>query len=148
GHWAPDVVSRVPLLFRVPEALGGAAGRRVSDLVECVDLVPTLLRLAGVPIPPQVQGDQLPVPADCTTCEGDSLALCEHHGWRSLRLPGFRYVAEASGVERLYDLDTDPWEYRDVAADPTYAGALADARKALLGRMLRIEQPLTREWPY
>ena len=107
-----------------------------------------LLRLAGVPIPPQVQGDQLPVPADCTTCEGDSLALCEHHGWRSLRLPGFRYVAEASGVERLYDLDTDPWEYRDVAADPTYAGALADARKALLGRMLRIEQPLTREWPY
>lgn len=41
-----DEVTRVPLLVRLP---GGAhGGRRVSDLVELVDVAPTLLDLAGV----------------------------------------------------------------------------------------------------
>ncbi|MBI2302070.1 MAG: sulfatase-like hydrolase/transferase [Armatimonadetes bacterium] len=147
GHWAPDVISRVPLLWRVPERLGGAS-RRVDDIVECVDIVPTLLDLAGIPIPPVVQGDLLPVTAQRTECAGDGLGLCEHFGWRSLRLPGYRYVAEANGTERLFDLTTDPWEYHDVSADPGHAEALDAARRALIRRMIRIEQPLQREWPY
>jgi len=148
GHWGPDVVSRVPLIVSVPEALGGAPGRRVTDIVECVDVVPTLLRLAGIPVPPDVQGDLLPVQVSNETCEGDGLGLTEQHGWRSLRMPGYRYVAEADGRERLYDLSADPWEYHDVSAEAGYARALADARKALLTRMIRVEEPLPREWPY
>jgi arylsulfatase len=149
GYWAPDVVSRVPLIVRVPEMMGGARGEHVSDIVECVDVMPTLLRLAGVPVPPEVQGDVLPV-TDALAVEagGDGLGLTEQHGWRSLRMDGCRYVALADGEEHLYDLTRDPWEYRDVAHDHDYRDALADARHALVRRMIRIEQPLRREWPY
>jgi len=148
GPWAPDVVSRVPLIVRVPEALGGCSGRTVGDIVECVDIVPTLLDAAGIPVPPDVQGDLLPVTERRPQCAGDGLGLTEWHGGRSLRLPGLRYVAMADGSEMLFDLKNDPWEYRNVADDPEYADALCGARKALIGRMIRIEQPLAREWPY
>ena len=148
GYWAPDVVSRVPLIVAVPDALGGASGRIVNDVVECVDVVPTLLQSAGIPIPPEVQGDLLPVGAEGTVCEGDGLGLNEHHGWKSLRMPSARYVAQADGSEHLYDLAADPWEYNDVADDASFAGLLADARRALIRRLIRIEQPLRREWPY
>jgi len=148
GPWAPDVISRVPLIVNVPEALGGARGRQVSDIVECVDLVPTLLDAAGIQIPPDVQGDLLPVTNDRDACTGDGLGLVEWRGGRSLRLPGYRYVAEAGRADRLFDLNKDPFEYRDVAADPAYANALTSARVALIDRMIRIEQPLPLEWPY
>jgi arylsulfatase A-like enzyme len=149
GHWAPDVVSRVPLIVRIPEAIGGRSGETVDDIVECADVVPSLLHAAGIPIPPKVQGDLLPAfDTDEIGDGGDGLGLTEHKGWKSLRMPGFRYVAEADGSERLFDLEQDPWEYRDVSAEDSYAGALSDARAALIRRMLRIEQPLPREWPY
>jgi arylsulfatase A-like enzyme len=148
GYWAPDAVSRVPLIFKVPAAWRGARERHVLDIVECVDIVPTLLRLAGIPIPAEIQGDQLPVTTDYKDCEGDGLGLTEYHGWKSLRLPNFRYVVNSDGSEQLYDLKTDPREYTNVANESEYAGALNRARTALIQRMLRIEQPLKREWAY
>lgn len=148
GFWAPDVVSRVPLIVSVPESLGGLAGEQVSQIVECVDVVPTLLRLCGLPVPEDVQGDVLPVSSVVTPSAADALALTEHHGWRSLRSDEFRYVVRSDGEEHLYDIAGDQWEYSDVAADPDHAELLSAARHELVTRMLRIEQPLPREWPY
>ncbi len=148
GHWAPDVVSRVPLIIRVPEALGGASGRTVHEIVECVDIVPTLLDTAGYQVPPEVQGDILPVTASNNVMPGDGLGLTEHTGWKSLRFENYRYVAEADGTERLFDLTADPMEYRDVSGETEYGEALQRARRLLIGRMLRVEQPLEKEWAY
>ncbi len=150
GYWAPDVVSRVPLVVYVPEQLGGVNGDAVSEIVECVDVVPTLLQLAGLQIPPMVQGDVLPVLAKPgpPTSSDDGLGLTEHHGWKSLRGDGFRYVMEEDGSERYYDLASDPREYRNVADQPAYQASVAEARRLLLQRMLRIESPIAREWPY
>jgi arylsulfatase A-like enzyme len=50
---------RVPLMIRVPKALQSATvrpGAVVDDLVSFVDLAPTVLALAGVPIPAHLQG--------------------------------------------------------------------------------------------
>jgi arylsulfatase A-like enzyme len=148
GPWAPDVISRVPLIISVPESHGGAKARQVIEVVECVDILPTLLDAAGIQIPPDLQGDLLPVTCERTTCAGDGLGLTEWHGGRSLRLASFRYVAEAGRPERLFDLNADPFEYHNVAADAAYADALSTARTKLIDRMIRIEQPLTAEWPY
>jgi hypothetical protein len=57
-------------------------------------------------------------------------------------------VVNADGSERLYDMEKDPHGLRDVAKAPQYSNRLQEARLSLLGRMLRIEQPLKREWPY
>jgi arylsulfatase len=49
-----DEVIRVPLLMRLPGGVG--AGRQVDGLVELVDILPTLLGLAGLPQHPGMQG--------------------------------------------------------------------------------------------
>lgn len=148
GFWAPDVISRVPMIIKVPKTLGGAEGRHVVEIVECVDIVPTLLELAGIQVPPEVQGNLLPVTEKDCIYAGDSLGLTEYHGWKSLRLKDYRYVVESSGNEHLYDLKADPMEYVDVANNENYNTILNEARRLLIQRMLRIEQPRKREWAY
>ena len=51
-HTNFELATRVPLILRVP----GAAPRRVADIVESLDLYPTLASLAGLPPPPDVDG--------------------------------------------------------------------------------------------
>ncbi len=48
-------VTQIPLLMQLP----GAAGRRVPGLVSIPDLMPTILELAGAPIPDRVQAQSL-----------------------------------------------------------------------------------------
>ena len=53
GYPGHDCVSRVPLLIRIP---GKESGHRVSNIVEGVDVLPTLLEACGVPLPPAFTG--------------------------------------------------------------------------------------------
>ena len=55
GYPGADAVSRVPLVVRWP---GGKlqSGRRVSEIVEALDVLPTLLQMAGIQVPPHLQG--------------------------------------------------------------------------------------------
>lgn len=55
-----DAVTRVPLLVRLPGGKGG--GARVDEVVELLDVAPTLLELAGLPALPSAAGASL-VPA-------------------------------------------------------------------------------------
>jgi len=60
-RWTYDSGSRVPLIVRVPAALQQRAaalpaGSRDARLVSLVDLGPTVLNLAGVPVPASMQG--------------------------------------------------------------------------------------------
>lgn len=59
-RWLYDSGTRVPFLVHVPDALRewapGAPGSSTDRLISFVDLAPTLLSLAGVPIPEHMQG--------------------------------------------------------------------------------------------
>jgi arylsulfatase A-like enzyme len=160
GYPASDQVSRVPLLLRLPAGTGGPAptgagaaapGRVVDALVEAVDVLPTLLECAGVPVPPSVQGRSLlPLLRGDRAGARDS-ALTEARGWKALRTERYRYVCRAAAggsEEHLWDLERDPGEYEDVAADPGHGAALAEHRRLLLARTIANEQPLDRVWPY
>ena len=52
-------VSHVPLLLKLPGVGATSAGRRVADLVQPVDLMPTLLELGGVSPPDGLHGHSL-----------------------------------------------------------------------------------------
>jgi arylsulfatase len=173
GYPASDAVSRVPLLVRWPAGIR-QPGRAVAELVEAVDVLPTLLECAGAPVPPEVQGRSLwpalvgpvgpvgpvgqgegPGPGrgeeDEGGWQGRESALTEHHGWKALRTERYRYVCDVrSGrmEEHLWDLEADPGEYVDVAGDPAQQAALAEHRRLLVERMLTQEQPLPRAWAY
>lgn len=149
GYPGDDSVSRVPLVIRWPEGIGPGGGRE-STVVEAVDVLPTLLDCAAIQVPPHLQGDSL-LPllrGAAAPGNGDASALMEHRGWKTLRTARFRYLVEANGSEKLFDLDEDPKEYHDVAGDAGYQAHLGEMRRRLIQRLLEIERPLPRTWTY
>ena len=59
-RWLYDSGTRVPMIIRIPKKLRGAdqgtPGTVDNNLISTVDLAPTVLNLAGVDIPPHMQG--------------------------------------------------------------------------------------------
>ncbi len=147
GFWAPDCVSRVPLIMRFPKSVRAEGGRRISDLVEAVDVMPTILECAGVQVPPHLQGSSL-LGLIRGGAPGRPSALTEMAGARTLRMDRYRYVITSEGKEMLFDLEADPGEYRSVAGEGAQAQALSEARKEMARRIIALERPLPRTWQY
>jgi uncharacterized sulfatase len=57
---------------------------------------------------------------------------------RSIRTARYRYTEWDSGRQgvELYDHDMDPHEYRNLAADPAYAGVIRELKRLLEERAL------------
>ena len=144
GYPADDAVSRVPLIIAPP---ANRQGQRHDSIVEAVDIAPTLLELAGIQIPPYMQGASL-APLMAGLAPAKEVALTEGAGWKCLRSDRYRYLIHADGKESLWDLAEDPGAYHDVAGSADYAQALAECRHMLLARLLEIERPLPRTWTY
>ncbi len=145
GYPADDAVSRVPLIISAPK---GVRGQTFTQLAEAVDIVPTLLDLAAIQIPPQLQGRSLAAALTEGEISAKDGALTEHHGWKSLRTARYRYLLHTDGREMLWDLEADPDAYNDVARKPSYQKALAECRHALLQKLIQMERPLSRTWAY
>jgi arylsulfatase A-like enzyme len=122
--WLHEELVHVPLLIRMP---GGAeAGRRVQQLTQGIDLLPTLAEAFGLPVPAGVHGRSLlplvrgePVKLREYACSRARTAGHEEwsirtHQWHLL-LP----VATADDPPRspqLYIKPEDRWEVNDVLA--------------------------------
>jgi arylsulfatase A-like enzyme len=106
---------RVPLIASVP---GARAGLRVSAPVMLIDLAPTLLDLALVPVPEEMQGRSF-APAFSAEAIEPQRTFVESLDWGhlaavrddSLKLI---YNREAPSIE-LYDLRRDPRERNDLS---------------------------------
>ncbi len=139
-HWEKNALweeaTRIPLMIHVPEALGGPGsepGGQVSErTVELVDLFPTLTDLCGLPTPPDLDGQSLaPLLADPHAAwdrPALSTWLYKNH---SLRTERYRLIRYRDDTEELYDHETDPLEWTNLALDPAY-----DALRAHLGAQL------------
>lgn len=147
GYPGHECVQRVPLIVRYPHGIA-KPGRKCDDLVEAVDVLPTLLEMCGIPVPPHLQGQSLaPVLQDQPATPRRS-ALMENTGWRTLRTEHHRYVLHEDGRECLWDLRQPLGEYHDLSADPRQAATLAEHRHELCRRMVQLHRPLPRTWPY
>ena len=134
---------RVPFMVRYPAGFG----RRVdsSHMVLNVDLAPTLFELAGVPVPPCVQGRSLR-----PLLEGERTAWRDAFYYEYFEYPGPHCVRKNHGVRtdrwkliefweqpqewELYDLVSDPDETNNLAADPGHAAKLHEMQ-ALMKRL-------------
>jgi arylsulfatase A-like enzyme len=141
------MVGRVPFIMRWPNG-EISMGETIHEIIEAVDVVPTLLECAGIQIAPHLQGESLYNLLRDPATASDGMALMEATGWKHLRTTRYRYVMHDDGRECLWDLDRDPLEYHDVAGDEAFAGILAEHRHLLLQRLLRAERPQARIWPY
>lgn len=150
GYPADDAVSRVPLIMRLPRWPAGKwpTGRTFSHLIEAVDVLPTLLECAGIQPPPHLSGRSFAGLLHGTAYQPRHAALTEFAGWKALRTPDYRYLIHDNGHEYLWDLQHDPGEYHNVAADVAYQEALSEYRRLMLQHLLQAERPQPRQWPY
>ena len=122
---------RVPLIAAGP---GVPAGRVEECLVRTADVAPTLLGLAGVPVPPGLDGQGLlPLSAAGKGCERtsytESFLPFFAYKWYPLRsLSTERFFYLHAPQSSLYQLPSDPEEKTDLAAQQPAALRLWEKR--------------------
>jgi uncharacterized sulfatase len=127
---------RVPLVIAAPGV--ARPGQPAARVVELVDVYPTLLELAGLPIPAPLDGVSLgPMLRDPGAGVREAaLSVTERMAppfGRSLRTARWRYTLWPDGSEELYDHERDPNETANLAGDPAHAARAAELRAALGG---------------
>ncbi len=163
-----DPAFRVPMIVKPPHKMmegGGARGAVVDAFTEHVDVMPTLCDFVGLEVPDQADGVSLrpflegKLPATWRraahfeydfrdvvdgvpeTTLGLRLDECCLAVWRGER---FKYVHFAGLAPLLFDLQADPHELRNLAADPAYQGAMLEAVQGLLShRLVHAERTLS-----
>ena len=138
GRTGYDAQIRVPLIIRWPGNF--STGKRLSELVCSIDLLPTLLDAAGLAIPDNVQGLSLVPLVQGNTEQWRDYAFSEIGGSTKntcimTRSQTHKYILfrtdDQTEHEQLFDLVKDPWEMHNAVADERYAEVLTDLRGAL-----------------
>ena len=127
-----DESARVPMLIRWPAKLG-AEPRQVDAPINSEDVMPTLLGLAGVPVPESVEGIDFsahlrggPAPgvgATVLTCVAPFAEFDRRNGgkeYRGLRTARHTYVRDLAGPWLLFDNETDPHQMHNLVNDPAH----------------------------
>jgi arylsulfatase A-like enzyme len=127
-HSLFNTEQRTPLLLRYPPRI--QPGTVVGAPAQALDLFPTLLELAGVPVPEQAEGQSLVGLLDGTD-DGSSRAAFSAMADGSLTsatVPGWKYIRNnLTGGRQLYDLNADLGETHDLSDTyPDLASSLAD----------------------
>lgn len=149
---------RVPTMLHGPGFMGG--GDR-PELVSLLDLPPTLLDAAGLPVPATMQGRSI-LPRICSKPAADwrdeiYVQISEDHTGRALRTRQWKYAVSVQGPDALkacgqacwpsyaehvlYDLQADPHELTNLAGLPGYEDIAARLRARLLARMAEAGEP-------
>ncbi len=108
-----DESLHVPLVLKWPGEI--EAGRRVDSPVELVDLMGTVLELAGLPVPEIQNGRSLFEGSAERAPFLASLKLDGQRKWSARAYP-WKLIVEGRKVE-LFDLSTDPDEMRNLSGE-------------------------------
>lgn len=129
---------RTPLLIRFPEEI--QKGTESSQLVQNLDIAPTLLDVAGIQVPIDLQGQSL-----CKTWgenAGDwreaiyyhyyekGFGATPHYGIRTDRYKLIHFYDLVDSWE-LYDLQEDPTEMNNLYYNPDYSKIVSDLKLKL-----------------
>jgi len=132
--------SRIPFLVRGSGEMNFAAGLVFDKPVCLEDVMPTVLDLAGVELPPGLDGKSL-VPilrggasAPREWLHGEhSPCYDEEQAYHFLTDGRLKYVwRPCQGHEQLFDLTRDPCELTDLSGKPEHAQTLAACRATLI----------------
>lgn len=149
GHSLYQELVHVPLIVAGPEGLLGQP-RVVSGTAGLIDLMPTLLTLAGATPPPGLEGHDLLAAAS----EGG--ASCQRYTYAEglnfgperemIQTCDYKLILDPyTGDVELYDLQADPTEQVDVGADrPEVVQTLRDELIAWLDRAEQVAAELPR----
>ena len=133
---------RVPLVIYDPRVDPKIGSGRRDAMALSIDLAPTILGLAGIEPPDEMQGRNLMPIVEQQSTDWRTRFYYEHtydtnpprspiaqsEGIRTRRWKYIRYPETKPVFEQLFDLDQDPLERDNLASDATYANILAKLR--------------------
>lgn len=158
--YAYEESARIPLIIFDPRLPKSQRGARVDRLAANIDFAPTMLDMAGVSAPDCMQGaSMVPLLCQGAPEWRDSLFIenllalgsmhtsaraeaaaqgvpytgdrwHRHQSVRTNKWKYFRHFEQDPIVEELFDVEADPIEANNVAADTAYAADLAAMRRA------------------
>lgn len=137
---------RVAMIARGPGVVA-APGGTVADPVGTIDLQPTMLSAAGLPVPDYCEGAVLPGFAGGTAREWslteDDFDVLFRVPLRTIATDRYKLTVNLDtpgGMAELYDLHDDPGEFVNRWDDPAYAAAQADMDALLKDEGVRPQQ--------
>ena len=119
---------RIPLLIYDPNLPDKVIQYRATQMVLNIDIAPTILSMAGIPIPKEMQGANLLDLVENKIPERDDF-FYQHYFLGGLRIPMVEGVVEKDfkymnyiehDYEQLFDIKHDPHETTNLAQDPEY----------------------------
>jgi arylsulfatase A-like enzyme len=150
-HWQKftpwRVGTRVPLMIRVPQGAPGllegtAPGGLCDRPVNLVDLFDTLTELCGLPAKSGTESRSLiPLLRDPSAAwPHAALTHLDHPENFAISTERWRYIRYRDGGEELYDIETDPHEWTNLASNPERAAKLAEMRALVPNRFAPVHE--------
>ncbi len=148
---AYEETARIPLIIRYPAL--AKAGSTPAQMVQTIDLAPTILALAGVADTMTRHGMSLVPVLNGTAASWRTSVLVEYYsdtvfprilnmGYQAVRTERYKYIhyTELPGMDELYDLEKDPYEMDNIID--------ADAGRAVLPQVKAEMERLQRQTGY
>jgi len=125
-----EQTARTPLIIRVPD---GTKGRCPSP-VSLVDLYPTLIELCGLPGRSDLDGRSIAPLVRNPNRDWKYPAIVTHsphwHGPNHMiRTRRYHYIRYSDGGEELYDMTSDPHQWKNLAESPGLTGTKTELRE-------------------
>ena len=121
GLWERE--TRVPLIMSGP---GIAEGLQCGQPVGLIDIYPTLAALCRLPPPATLEGHSLQALLSGADTERPPVLTTFFAGNHAVRSRRWRYIRYHDGSQELYDHQTDPWEWHNLAGDPRWRDVIAE----------------------
>lgn len=140
----------VPFLLRYPRKMG-KIGRKIATPMNSPDIMPTLLGMAGLPIPAGVQGidfsdvlitgDEKGQPTTAfinNPVSNFQLRQCGFDSYRGVRSDQYTYIRSIHGPWLLYDNVKDPFQKHNICSKPEGKHLQAEAEAELTAWLHRL----------
>jgi N-acetylglucosamine-6-sulfatase len=138
-----EEATRVPFALRYPPLV--PEPYQESRIVANIDIAPTIYELAGIPVPPDVDGLSLVSLLQGDDDWRDGLVI---EGWPEEKHAAPPYMAYHTGqyvyvetegdISELYDLETDPYQLENQIDNPAYADIIARLKERLAEERARV----------
>ena len=145
GPAAYGEIANIPLIIK-----GGEKGKTVDYPASHIDIAPTVLEYMGVPIPKCLEGkSMLPQIRDTSVRINDTVYTeftryeADHDGFGGLQMmraamtKRYKLVINLLDRDEFYDMETDPYEVRNLIEDPSYEEVRDRLHDRLLDHMNR-----------
>ncbi|MGB0580648.1 MAG: sulfatase-like hydrolase/transferase, partial [Limisphaerales bacterium] len=123
-----EKANHVPFIIVAPGVT--KPGAVIDRPVSLLNIYPTLVELAGLPSKNDLDGQSLvPLLKNPKAKWTRPAIMTQGRGNHAVRSDRWRYIRYNDSTEELYDHQSDPWEWKNLAGDSQYASVIAEHKR-------------------